>query len=367
MAAIDWQNGLTLVGSLMLAAALLVYPAMVLSKYVRIMMNVLDGLAPTPDLGQVDKSLLGGEEVRFGAADGHPLGGVILAASANVVRRGMIVFSHEVGNDRTSCLRYAGPLREAGYDVFAFDFRGHGTSPPQAGYLPRQWASDRERDDMLGAIRFIGDHLEKHGRSRDVALLGISRGAGAAILASVGMPCVKAIITDGAFSSDTTLEYLMRRFATTFARIRVVAENHPPPFWRFLRWLLFVQYYRRDRCRFPSVRKAVVRMGAKPILLIHGEKDSYIPIAQSQRLFDLAEGPKEIWSVPDAKHNQSIRMHADAYTRHVVRFLREHLPGSVKRTVLRRSAPVDPVECPLAPVPVYAGVAVDVRLSPAEP
>jgi fermentation-respiration switch protein FrsA (DUF1100 family) len=180
---------------------------------------------------------------------------------------------------------------------------------------------------MLGAIAFIGSWLEQHGRPRDVGLFGISRGGGAAILASLGIDDVRAIVTDGAFSTDTEIEYLMRRFATIFAKIRIVAENHPPTFWRFLRWLLFREYRRKFRCQFPSVRKACVRLGRKPILLIHGEKDSYIPIAQSQALYDLTEGPKYLWIVPGAKHNQSIVVRPKEYARRVLAFFGEHLAG----------------------------------------
>ena len=185
---------------------------------------------------------------------------------------------------------------------------------------------------MLGALAYIHSYLKQNRRPPDVAVFGVSRGSGAAILASVGNDAVKAVITDGAFSSDTILEHLMRRFATVFARIRVVAENHPPVFWRFLRWLLFREYARRFRCRFPSVRQAVVRLGAKPMLLIHGEKDSYIPVAQSQALYDLASGPKSLWIVPGAKHNLSVVLNPHAYGHRIVRFLDEHL-AHVRRTV----------------------------------
>jgi hypothetical protein len=61
----------------------------------------------------------------------------------------------------------------------------------------------------VGAIGFVGNWLEQQGRPREVGLLGLSRGAGAAILASVGIDGVKAIAVDGAFSSDLVMEYLL--------------------------------------------------------------------------------------------------------------------------------------------------------------
>lgn len=310
----------------LILGVVLIYPALILRRYVRIMINILDDVAPTPDNGGSDGQRWNGEEVSFRAVDGHRLEGIILShLDADHSPLGMVVFAHEFGTDRASCLRYCRPLLDAGYDVFAFDFRGHGASAPEEGYRPRQWPSDRERDDMLGAIAFISSYLEQQDRPCDIGVFGISRGGGAAILAASAVENVRAIVTDGAFSSDTTLEYLMRRFATIFARIRIVAENHPPMFWRFLRWLLFRECARRFKCRFPSVRNAVVRMGPKPILLIHGEKDSYIPIAQSQALYDLALGPKVLWIVRGASHNHSVVVAPKLYADRILHFFDEYL------------------------------------------
>jgi len=183
---------------------------------------------------------------------------------------------------------------------------------------------------MLGAIAYVEDWLEGHGRPVEIGLFGISRGAGAAILAARNNPAVKAITADSAFSSDTTLEHLMKRWAYIFAKVRFVYENHPPQFWRFLRWLLFRECRRKLNCTFPSVRKALRRMaGPKPILFIHGERDSYIPVEQSQLLYEQAPGPKSLWVVPQAKHNQSAVVRPEYYALRTVTFFDEHLARPV--------------------------------------
>ena len=139
---------------------------------------------------------------------------------------------------------------------------------------------------------------------------------------------MRAIIADGAFSTDTTLEHLMKRWAYIFAKVRFVYENHPPQFWRFLRWLLFRECKRKLGCSFPSVRKVLKRMApGKAILFIHGQRDSYIPVEQSQLLHDLAPGPKSLWIVPKAKHNQSVMVCPDYYAARTVSFFDQYLAG----------------------------------------
>jgi len=306
---------------------------LILRKYVKLCLNIIKDTPPPLAMGPRDFERIDGERVTFRAFDNLNLCGMFLYGKHGGNPRGMVIFAHEYSSDMYSCARYCRPLLEAGYDVFSFDFRGHGESSGEPGYQPRQWPSDREVNDMLGAIAYVEDWLQRQGRPVEIGLFGISRGAGTAILASQFNPAVRAIITDGAFSSDATLEYLMKRWAYIFAKVRFVYENHPPQFWQFLRWLLFRECKRKLRCTFPSVRKALKRMIPRPILFIHGERDSYIPVEQSQLLYDLARGPKSLWVVPSAKHNQSVVVRPDYYARRTVEWFDRYLAGPVERSV----------------------------------
>ncbi|MCP4251268.1 MAG: alpha/beta hydrolase [bacterium] len=314
---------------------LVVVPTLILRKYVKIVRNILEDTPPPPSLEMVAYERIEGEQLDFRSYDGHALGGMMLAGNSEGPARGLIIFAHEFSSDAYSCARYCVALLAAGYDVMTFDFRGHGRSGHEEGYKPRQWPSDREQSDMLGAIAYAEDYLERRGRPRRLGLFGISRGAGAAILGAMEIPSIQAIVADSAFSTDTTLEHLMKRWATIFAKVQVVAQHHPPVFWRFLRWMLLRECRRKFGCRFPSVRKAVLRLADKPIFLIHGERDTLIPYAQSQLLYDLARGPRHLWIVPGAKHNQSVDAQPEQYADRVVRFFDEHLIGDIPNPLPR--------------------------------
>jgi len=307
-------------------AFLVVTSWLILHKYVKIMLNIIRDTPPPLAMGPRDFERIDGERVAFRAFDNLNLCGMMLTGRHDGRPKGMVIFAHEFSSDMYSCARYCRPLLRAGFDVFSFDFRGHGESSGEPGHQPRQWPSDREVNDMLGAIAYVEDWLERQGRAVEIGLFGISRGAGAALMAAQNDPAVRAIVTDGAFSSDTTLEHLMKRWAYIFAKVRFVYENHPPQFWRFLRWLLFRACKRKLNCKFPSTRKALKRMaGPKPILFIHGERDSYIPVEQSQLLYEAAPGPKWLWVVPEAKHNQSVVVCPKYYAARTVGFFEEHL------------------------------------------
>lgn len=306
---------------------LVVVPLIILRKYVRIMFNILKDTPPPLSMGPRDFVRVQGERVLFRAFDGLSLRGMFLFGEHEGQPKGMILFAHEYASDMYSCARYCRALLSAGYDIFTFDFRGHGESSNLENYKPRQWVSNHEVADMVGALAYVEDWLEAQGRPREVGLFGISRGAGAGIIASANNPCVKAIIADSAFSNDTALEHLMKRWAYIFAKVRFVYENHPPQFWQFLRWLLFCECKRRLHCEFPSLRKTIKRMKPKPILFIHGEKDSYIPYEQTQILYAQAKHPKHLWIVPTAKHNQSTVVQPQRYADRTTAFFHKYLSG----------------------------------------
>ncbi len=303
-----------------------VTPIMIVRKYVNISLNILKDTPPPLSMGPRDFiPLTGGEPVEFRSFDGLTLRGVFYRANHGTSRRGTIIFAHEYASDKESCARYCRPLLEVGYDIFSFDFRGHGDSSPEPGYTPRQWVSDREVHDMVGAIALVEDWLEARGLPVRLGLFGISRGAGAGIIASQNNPRISAILVDGAFSTDSTIEYLMRRWAYIFAKVRFVYENHPPVFWRFLRWAMIRQAEKDLSVVFPSVRKALMRMRPRPMFFIHGQKDTYIPVEQTETLYALASQPKYRWIVAGAKHNQSAIIQPDTYAARTVAFFDRYL------------------------------------------
>ena len=299
---------------------LVITPWLIIRKYVTISLNILKDTPPPLSRGPRDFVPLTGQDVEFRAFDGLALRGSIFRANPDFERRGMIIFAHEYASDKSSCARYCRPLIENGYDVFSFDFRGHGESSAEPGYKARQWASDREVSDMTGAIAYVEDWLEARGFPVKLGIFGISRGAGAAILAAQHDPRVHALLVDGAFSTDTTIEHLMRRWAYIFAKVRLVYENHPPTFWRVLRWFMIQRAQRELGVEFPSVRKALMRMSPRPIFFIHGEKDSYIPVEQTELLYALSSQPKYKWIVPAAKHNQPVIIQPERYSARTVAF-----------------------------------------------
>jgi pimeloyl-ACP methyl ester carboxylesterase len=334
-------NNWALFGIVATLGLLISYPWMILRKYVRVSLNLIDDVSPPRASWSNGYKKPQGEQVSFIAFDGHRLSGTVIPGNPDRPKRGLVIFGHEFESDQSSAGRNCHALLEAGYDVLTFDFRGHGLSASENGYKPRQFASDREQSDMLGAIAFAEDYLAQQGRPARVGLFGMSRGACATVLGAKGVPCVKAIACDGLFSCDITMEYCMKKFACVFAKIRVVYENHPPATWQLLRWMLFLRCRRVFNCRFPLVRKTLPRLGRVPMLFIHGSRDTFVPVDQCMKLFRLARGPKHAWVVDGAKHNQAVDVAPAEYGRRLVTFFDKYLSELPPSGLARSSAVFD--------------------------
>ncbi len=317
----NWA-ALTIAGTCL---TLLAFVALLLGKYVGICLNIFMD-TPTPLLaGPRDFQIIRGEEVRFRSFDGTSLRGMWLRTADRSAAKGAIIFCHEFGSDMYSCARYARPLIETGFDVFTFDFRGHGDSSCPSGYRPVQWASDKELEDVLGASAYVEDEMASAGRPVRIGVFGISRGAAAAILAASSDPNIVCILSDGAFGTRCTTVSFMKRWAYIFARVKLVYESHPDAFWHFLMWWVLRFAQPKLGRRFPSVRKALKKMVSCPVQFFHGQRDSYIRYNQAEILHAAASEPKGLWIIPKAKHNQGVVVAPEEYAARTIAFFRKYL------------------------------------------
>jgi len=307
--------------------SLVVFVVLLMAKYVRICLNLFCDTPPPLTIGSVDFRPIYGEVVRFRSFDGTSLRGMHISSSGPAGYKGTVIFCHEYGSDMYSCGRYARLLVEAGFDVFTFDFRGHGESSCDKRYHPLQWPTDKDMEDVLGACAHVESILEAEGKPVEIGIFGISRGAGAALLAATSDPNIKAVICDGAFSAEATIIAFMKRWAQHFARVKLVYENHTETFWKVLAWVVMRFAERRMGCRYPSVRRALSEMQPRPILFIHGERDSYISVDQTRLLYAASPSPKYLWVAEGAKHNQSAVVRPKEYAARTIAFFRRHLAG----------------------------------------
>ena len=243
----------------------------------------------TGTVGQLSLKGLGRyEDCEFSSLDGVTLRGTYVHRHTSQ-RHGVVVFCHEFGGDRHTAASYVLPLLDRGFDVFAFDFRNHGTSDRMAGYMPRTWATRYEVNDVLGAVNYLRtlDDADMAG----VALIGLSRGGCAAISAASRHNGIWAVITDGAFESRWVTTAYIRRFMPRFVRLASMLTVVP---W-FLQVLYgtFVHDLVARKLKHPCIKlKNDIRRVRQPFLMIHGARDHTIPVELAHRLWRRLRTPR---------------------------------------------------------------------------
>lgn len=230
-----------------------------------------------------------------------------------------IIFCHEIGAGAASFAKYVYFLREKGFNIFTFDFRGHGLSGNANNYVPRQWITSFELRDLEAVFNYL--KTNKDVDNNRIGLFGVSKGAGTAIIAASKRKGVKAVVADGAFSTG----YTVLDYAKKWIPIFLPVETLPHSLYSFLRFWTVWTVSKKLKCRFPSLEKALKRLNGCALLMIHGEKDSYISVEQSKILYKIAHEPKESWVVPGARHNESVKIAPDEYAGRVSSFFEKYL------------------------------------------
>jgi alpha-beta hydrolase superfamily lysophospholipase len=263
------------------------------------------------------------EDVSFRTSDQLNLRGCYLRATGS--RRGVVLFGLEFGSNRWACVPYCDFLRQNGFDIFAFETRGQGDSDRHPGYEPLQWVTDFEVRDFRAAL----DYLKKRADAdpNGVGFFGISKGAGAGLLAATDDPYLRCFVTDGVFATHTTMVPYMRKWIGIYSD-RYWIQKYLPVWYYGMAARIGLKRIRRQRdCRFPHLEYVIHKLAPRPLLMIHGEGDTYIKPEMAEALFELAAEPKELWFVEGAKHNQSLQVATDEYQRRVLAFFDAHLAG----------------------------------------
>jgi pimeloyl-ACP methyl ester carboxylesterase len=259
-----------------------------------------------------------GEPVDFRSTDGIRLSGRYFRARTGK-RAGVLVFCHEYLSDYWSFHPYLDNVRDHGYDIFAFDFRNHGASASDPSYTPLQWTSDREVADLRGALCYLRSRPD-HDRA-GFGLFGVSRGGTTALVVAADEPDIWGVITDGAFPTRLMMLTYIKRWSQIYVRSSLLLSIVPDWLYSLLCSVGRVRSECRRNCSFVEVETAVKRLGPRPWLMIHGERDAYIGPEIARALFDCGRGPKEFWLVPEAKHNRCREREPEAYSERLLGFL----------------------------------------------
>lgn len=295
--------------------------------------RLLDRPRTLPDEGSLGPALdaLGGEVVRIRARDGLRLSARWVAAEPGdppwVVdpHEAVLLLHGSSGSVAPHLVEHAPYLRRTAA-VLGLDFRGHGDSDESVTTFGL-----REIEDVAGALAWLGER----GIHR-VAMVGFSMG-GMTAIASV------AVLGDGSLvgtdvDPDAPAHVPAPRRPWILAVVAdsavpevesVVVPFLPGPAPRLLATRVFDAASRTlggDPRETEPIRVIGLLEGVA-VMLIAGDRDAILPVADARRLADAGPAGTRLWIVPGAAHRQGHRVEPAEYESRVT----DHLRSAFRR------------------------------------
>ncbi len=214
-------------------------------------------------------------EVFLTASDGTKLSAVWIP---NPQATCTILFSHGNAEDLGFDLPFLQELSESGFNVLGYDYRGYGHSLGKPSEKGLYRDIEAAYNYLTGPLKVLPEYI---------LVLGRSLGSGPAAYLAEVKP-VGGLILESAFTSA---------FRTVI----------PFPLFPF--------------DQFPNLKR--LSKIKCPILVIHGTRDTIVPIRHGKKLCNAYQGPKQYFWVEGAGHNDLYLVADNAYPQRILAFVQE--------------------------------------------
>ena len=165
-------------------------------------------------------------------------------------------------------------------DVMTFDFRGHGESG----------GATTMGDKELLDVQAILDYAMRFGYQR-IVLMGSSMGGAVSIRYAANDERVNSVVTLGAFAHGQLGAMAMSGLGLLKIPLSRAVMRH-------------AYATRIERAMPPyAPRDFVSQISPRPLLIMHGEYDTLIPLAHARELYENAREPKELYVIPRGPHD----------------------------------------------------------------
>ncbi|WP_229683244.1 alpha/beta hydrolase [Virgibacillus oceani] len=246
------------------------------------------------------------EEIEMTSYDGLKLQGYYLEAK-EPTNKTVILAHGYLGNGKDMGLYAQFYYENLGYNVLMPDARGHGQS--EGDYIGFGW------HDRLDYVDWVNLMIDKLGPDTEIVLHGVSMGAATVLMASgEELPNnVKAIISDSAYTSVRDMfAYQMKRM------------YHLPTFPILPSTSVVTKmkagYSLSEASALDQVKKAEA-----PILYVHGNSDTFVPAAMSEKLYENTKSEAELMTVDGAGHGEAFVVDRERYENKLMEFLGEYV------------------------------------------
>lgn len=220
-------------------------------------------------------------------------------------RRHLLVLVHGMWSSWLEMAGLGRDLHGRGFDVLLFDLRGHGESDPSRLYLGR-----RERTDIRSVMEWAKSEGFAHDR---IGWLGYSMGGSTLLMEGARNPEIQVAVFDSPYGDLPSL------LKNQLSQHSGLPSWFNPGILLAARWVYGVRTDDLVPIRFAR------SWGERPVLLIHGESDTIVPVGQARELARTLGTSCLMLTLPGVEHVQAYPTDPEGYTRTVSSFFESHL------------------------------------------
>ncbi len=220
-----------------------------------------------------------------------------------------VFLCHGYKSNRSELLTLASTFQENGYNLFLFDFRGHGSSPVRLCSL-----GIFETEDLLSAIQVVTGRPEVD--SERVGIWGVGLGAYVALSAGVSNDKVKVLALDTLF--DSPADFVEMETAATLGVDTWI-------FNRLSRFGFYLLNQPKSSKSPQDLSQSLKALTGRDKLFIASEEDPKLE-AQTLKIFNDSPGPKELIRLKRSKTSTLYDVDRKNYENMIVDYFRKHLP-----------------------------------------
>ena len=219
--------------------------------------------------------------------------------------RHLIVLVHGMWSSWLEMASLGRDLHRGGFDVLLFDLRGHGQSDPSRLYL-----GSRERADIRAVMSWA---LDEGFATDRIGWLGYSMGGSTILMEAARNPAIQVAVIDSPYGD------LPAVLQTQLSKHSGLPGWFNPGILLAARFVYGVRTDNLVPIRFARA------WGGRPLLLIHGESDTLVPVSQAHELAGAVGASCLTMTLPGVDHVQAYESDPEAYIRVVGSFFHDHL------------------------------------------
>lgn len=239
------------------------------------------------------------KEVTITSTTGAKLTGYELLVDKN---RPWVIVVHGYTGSAKGMGNYIYNFNKINYNVLAPDLLSHGKSEGEFISMGSHDSKD---------IRKWIDFLNEKYNSPNIMLFGISMGA-ATVMNTIdeNLPeNVKAFIEDSGYIS------LNKEFAQQAKKL------YNLPYFPIVPLASMITKIRAGYSFYEVDATEGLKNTKLPALILHGDKDTFVPYENAQKVYDMISAPKMMYVTKDAKHVEAAYMDSENYWKNIEKFM----------------------------------------------